>query len=58
MKDKIGVRDTIGFVMNGKPIVPGKPVPVDYCPEKLKPGGCQLHNLQCGYPGCNQPPKQ
>lgn len=57
MKDKIGVRDTIGFVMNGKPIVPGKPVPIDYCPEKLKPGGCQLHNLQCGYPKCNQAPK-
>ncbi|WP_454691185.1 hypothetical protein [Achromobacter aloeverae] len=29
----------------------------DYCPEKRKPGGCQLHNLQCGYPKCNQPPK-
>lgn len=57
MKDKIGVRDTIGFVMNGKPIVPGRPVPIDYCPEKLKPGGCQLHNLQCGYPKCNQAPK-
>lgn len=30
--------------------------PRDYCPEKLKPGGCQLHNLHCGYPACNQPP--
>ena len=29
---------------------------VDYCPEKLKPGGCQLHNLHCGYPECNKPP--
>lgn len=28
----------------------------DYCPEKLKPGGCQLHNVQCGYPRCNEPP--
>lgn len=31
---------------------------MDYCPEKLKPGGCQLHNLQCGYPACNTPPPQ
>jgi hypothetical protein len=28
----------------------------DYCPEKRKPGGCQLHNLHCGYPKCNEPP--
>ncbi len=28
----------------------------DYCPEKLKPGGCQLHNLHCGYPACNAAP--
>lgn len=27
------------------------------CPEKLKPGGCQLHNLQCGWPACNKPPE-
>lgn len=31
---------------------------VIHCPEKLKPGGCQLHNLQCGWPDCNQPPAQ
>lgn len=24
------------------------------CPEKQKPGGCQLHNLQCGYPVCDE----
>ena len=24
------------------------------CPEKLKPGGCQLHNLHCGWPKCNE----
>lgn len=30
----------------------------DYCPEKLKPGGRQLHNLQCGFPDCNKPPEQ
>lgn len=29
----------------------------DYCPEKLKPGGCGLHNLHCGYPRCNRPPR-
>lgn len=22
------------------------------CAEKLKPEGCQLHNLHCGYPDC------
>lgn len=26
---------------------------VIYCKEKLQPGGCQLHNLQCGWPACN-----
>lgn len=24
------------------------------CEEKRKPGGCQLHNLQCGYPKCDE----
>ena len=28
-----------------------------WCAEKRKPGGCQLHNLQCGYPACDQKPK-
>ena len=27
----------------------------DHCPELKKPGGCQLHNLHCGYPKCNVP---
>lgn len=27
-----------------------------YCAEMKKPGGCQLHNLHCGYPNCNKPP--
>lgn len=35
-----------------------KQEPVDYttghCKEKAKPGGCQLHNLQCGYPDCDR----
>lgn len=24
-----------------------------WCEEKKKPGGCQLHNLHCGYPNCD-----
>lgn len=24
------------------------------CPERKKPGGCQLHNLHCGYPKCDE----
>lgn len=24
-----------------------------HCKEKKKPGGCQLHNLHCGYPNCD-----
>jgi len=25
-----------------------------HCKEKAKPGGCQLHNLHCGYPACDR----
>lgn len=25
-----------------------------HCKEKSKPGGCQLHNIQCGYPACDR----
>ena len=25
-----------------------------YCANRKAPGGCQLHNLQCGYPQCDQ----
>jgi hypothetical protein len=25
-----------------------------HCAEKRKPGGCQLHNLHCGYPACDR----
>lgn len=25
-----------------------------HCKHKNQPGGCQLHNLQCGYPRCDQ----
>jgi hypothetical protein len=27
-----------------------------HCAEKQKPGGCQLHNLHCGYPKCDRRP--
>lgn len=27
-----------------------------HCAEKRKPGGCQLHNLHCGYPACDRKP--
>lgn len=29
-------------------------VTTGHCKEKAKPGGCQLHNLQCEYPKCDQ----
>ena len=25
-----------------------------HCDNRKKPGGCQLHNLQCGYPKCDR----
>jgi hypothetical protein len=25
-----------------------------HCPHKKAPGGCPLHNLQCGYPDCDR----
>jgi hypothetical protein len=25
-----------------------------HCKEKAQPGGCQLHNLHCGYPDCDR----
>jgi len=32
--------------------------PVEYttghCKQKAQPGGCQLHNLHCGYPDCDR----
>ena len=27
-----------------------------HCKEHSKPGGCQLHNVQCGYPQCDRKP--
>jgi hypothetical protein len=29
-----------------------------HCAHKKAPGGCQLHNLQCGYPDCDRRPAQ
>jgi hypothetical protein len=31
------------------------PSPI-FCPEKKKPGGCQLPNWYCQYPQCDEPP--
>ena len=27
-----------------------------HCEHKKAPGGCQLHNLHCGYPDCDRRP--
>lgn len=27
-----------------------------HCAEKARPGGCQRHNLLCGYPDCDRRP--
>ncbi len=27
-----------------------------HCKNNAQPGGCQLHNLQCGYPACDRRP--
>lgn len=35
---------------------PKQAEPQIHCPEKLKKGGCQLHNLHCGWPKCNAAP--
>ena len=32
------------------------PYTTGHCKEKAKPGGCRLHNLQCGYPDCDRKP--
>lgn len=41
----------------GLRIVPAEPVAeytTGHCARKKAPGGCQLHNLQCGYPNCDR----
>lgn len=39
---------------------PVKPAKAKYttghCSNNKQPGGCQLHNLQCGYPECDRKP--
>jgi hypothetical protein len=42
------------FLVRTPPAAAQLPEPVR-CPEKLKTGHCQLHNLQCGWPKCNLP---
>lgn len=37
-----------------KPFVQSKSFSTGHCVHKNKPGGCQLHNLQCGYPSCDR----
>ena len=37
-----------------EPVVPG--YTEGHCAEKAKKGGCQLHNLHCGYPACDRKP--
>jgi hypothetical protein len=34
----------------------GEAFTTGHCVEKAKPGGCQHHNLQCGYPDCDRRP--
>ena len=29
-------------------------VTTGHCKEKAKAGGCQLHNIQCGFPACDR----
>ena len=38
---------------------PAQPQPLPmfttgHCKEKAKAGGCQLHNIQCGFPACDR----
>jgi len=36
------------------PAVPERTFTTGHCKERQKDGGCQLHNLHCGYPACDQ----
>lgn len=40
--------------LNGVPAGAEPAFTTGHCKEKAKPGGCQLHNLQCGYPECDR----
>ena len=40
----------IGEAEKQKPVV----FTTGHCQNKKMPGGCQLHNLQCGYPTCDR----
>lgn len=45
MKDKIGARDQISFVLNGKPLEPAQPKAMLICPR------CKVDRFQQGCPG-------
>jgi hypothetical protein len=32
----------------------GQQLSTGHCENKKQPGGCHLHNLQCGYPECDR----
>lgn len=51
--------DTIkSLVEKAQPLKLVEPAkPEGHCEQMKKPGGCQLHNLHCGYPKCNEPKK-
>jgi len=44
------------YAFGPNPPAPKQAEPQIHCPEKLKKGGCQLHNLHCGWPKCNALP--
>lgn len=48
-KQAIQLREKIRELLSRKDPV----VSSGHCKEKKKPGGCQLHNLHCGYPNCD-----
>jgi hypothetical protein len=43
------------FALAAQPSEP-KTYTEGHCANKKQPGGCQLHNLQCGYPDCDRRP--
>lgn len=51
------VKSMLEYVVNGPSDQLEAPKQTGGCPEKAKPGGCQLHNLHCGYPKCDAPVK-
>lgn len=52
-KDAIRGMRRPGGKANTKKVIPIK---TGFCKDKAQPGGCQKHNLFCGYPKCDQEP--